>query len=722
MIDEREQLGRVVRGFAPPEHAFERLVTRRRSKRRNQRLAAGAVGVLVALAVGIVLSHSLSSHRVPAHRNEVPAPAPAAPGTLSYVRGGDIYVADPDGSNVVKIADAGSSKECPDQQYWSEGNMWSPDGRYLAFRSSDCSGGLAPNEGEGVVITDVEGNVQAKFPTGRGWEIRWSPDSTRVAIWDDFGKTIGVYAPDGTRQTEIAAPGGGGGDTDPYWMPDGTALVVSGAELPLDGGAPLPAPPSFSDALDDPRVYSPDHSHFAYVHHRMLTVAETYGGGDWDVPGKWLGGPTWSLTGDRFAITAKGDGRSPVEMYILNPARLSRTLVGEGERGAQLEVVGFTPGGDRILYTTTDDTGWSLWSIGVDGSDARRIVDGTDGNFSRVGWPSSAVAIPTAPPTPNRVPASSRPVVTGPAPAPAAPGTLAYIRGGDVYVADPDGSNPVRITDSRSDGNCRGTDEYWTEGGLWSPDGRYLAVLRMNCSSPVASWDAVITDARGNVLATFPSQGWRPAWSPDSTRVAVWDTWPETIAVYGLDGVRQTRLAVPPEYNGGNDSDPEWMPDGASLAAGNLELPLDGGPTRRLPRLQQEGDSSPDGSLIAYNDHGSLMVARSDGSEPRKVFGAGAQDPAWSPAGDRLAFVTDGPAGKASQLRVLDVATGTVTLVIQGEHAEQFGLIGFSPDGDRILFSRESDGAEPALWSIGADGSDPSLVVAGTANGEWLSR
>ena len=41
MIDERERFGRVVRGFAPPNDAFERLVDRRGRKQRNQRLARG---------------------------------------------------------------------------------------------------------------------------------------------------------------------------------------------------------------------------------------------------------------------------------------------------------------------------------------------------------------------------------------------------------------------------------------------------------------------------------------------------------------------------------------------------------------------------------------------------------------------------------------------------------------------------------------------------------
>ncbi len=57
MIDERQDFERVMRGFMPPDDSFERLVKRRDRKRRNQRIAAGVVGIAVFVAaVGIVAS------------------------------------------------------------------------------------------------------------------------------------------------------------------------------------------------------------------------------------------------------------------------------------------------------------------------------------------------------------------------------------------------------------------------------------------------------------------------------------------------------------------------------------------------------------------------------------------------------------------------------------------------------------------------------------------
>ena len=74
MMDERERFGRVVQGFTPPDDAFERLVVRRERKQRNRRIRAGAVGVIVALATGIILVRALTSDGIPANPPVEPTP------------------------------------------------------------------------------------------------------------------------------------------------------------------------------------------------------------------------------------------------------------------------------------------------------------------------------------------------------------------------------------------------------------------------------------------------------------------------------------------------------------------------------------------------------------------------------------------------------------------------------------------------------------------------
>jgi Tol biopolymer transport system component len=70
---------------------------------------------------------------------------------------------------------------------------------------------------------------------------------------------------------------------------------------------------------------------------------------------------------------------------------------------------------------------------------------------------------------------------------------------------------------------------------------------------------------------------------------------------------------------------------------------------------------------------------------------------------------------------VLDVATGTATLLTEVDASNGLRVIDFSPQGDRILFeSFHLDGAgADSLWSVNVDGSDLRRLVAGTAVGDW---
>jgi hypothetical protein len=329
---------------------------------------------------------------------------------------------------------------------------------------------------------------------------------------------------------------------------------------------------------------------------------------------------------------------------------------------------------------------------------------------------AAAAPTPADAPTPTSIPRN--------------PGALAYGVNGDIFVADPDGANAVRIADGVPvDGadEC-GQDERRTEnivfGTAWSPDGRYLAYWDWGCPVPANAWGTVmITDPEGNLVASFPGQGWTISWSADSTRVAVWDSWGEgdtKIGVYGLDGVRQAALTVPSELMPAGDYSPVWSRDGTSLLLPGVQVPLDGSTPLGLPTELARlwfAAYSPDGSRVAYIKGGSLVVAEADGSDAREVGGpTEIWDAAWSPSGDRVAFVHDN-----TQLRVKDVATGTVTSLVNMSGSELLRVIEFSPDGDRILFSKtqDMDSGVSSLWSINADGSDLRRLVSRIEWADW---
>ena len=89
---------------------------------------------------------------------------------------GDIFIADWDGRNPVRIADgfAGGKSGCGSAGYWAEGTMWSPDGRYLAYRSPrsqvDCDRPEA-DPIPTVILADPAGHVVAEFPGVGGYPL-----------------------------------------------------------------------------------------------------------------------------------------------------------------------------------------------------------------------------------------------------------------------------------------------------------------------------------------------------------------------------------------------------------------------------------------------------------------------------------------------------------------------------------------------------------------------
>ena len=352
-----------------------------------------AAAMLLALAVG---GAALALSRL------VDPPPDSSVTHLAYTLDGDIYLADADGQNPARIADGESAGETGELEQCStvggEGQMWSPDGRHLAYRSQwgdDCEGT--------VYVSDAEGQPVASFP-GTGWRISWSPDSTRVATWLELFETVGIYGIDGDRQALLAAPRGcvRSGDHDPLWSPDGQSVIAGGCELAIDGQKPRRL------FTEDPRsrydwVYSPDGTHVAYetytenvsVRTASLVIAEANGTelqvltyqSDWNDPTTevvYFDKIVWSPMGDRVAFrwSTGATDASPTasEVRVLDISSGDETTIA-AERNVW--PLGFSPAGDRILFATRDANwlptdGHGLWAVNADGSDRQLLVPGAD--------------------------------------------------------------------------------------------------------------------------------------------------------------------------------------------------------------------------------------------------------------------------------------------------------------------------------------------------------
>ncbi|HKD12266.1 MAG TPA: hypothetical protein VKE50_09330, partial [Thermoanaerobaculia bacterium] len=166
------------------------------------------------------------------------------------------------------------------------------------------------------------------------------------------------------------------------------------------------------------------------------------------------------------------------------------------------------------------------------------------------------------------------------------------------------------------------------------------------------------------------------------------------------------------------------------------------------PGLEDEPSFSPDGKFLAYttDERGNLdiVVLPLGGGEPIRVAGSDADEaqPAWSPDGSRIAFVSardhGGRLGMALAVNQLEPYVNTklgdifIAPALGGtpvKLVEDAYYPSWSPDGKRIVFMAERDG-KFSLWTMPAEGGTPSRLTrdagfdyqpAWSPDGRWIA-
>jgi Tol biopolymer transport system component len=224
-----------------------------------------------------------------------------------------------------------------------------------------------------------------------------------------------------------------------------------------------------------------------------------------------------------------------------------------------------------------------------------------------------------------------------------------------------------------------------------------IAYVESAAGSRGTGWGPTIVSVREDGTGRrVLGAGFDPAWSPDGRRLAF--ARGSEIWVMNADGGNKRRLT----HNTLWDGTPTWSPDGTSIVfvRGRLFVPRDAQPTA------------------------DLWVMQADGTRQRQLTRTAELelDPAWSPRGDRLAFLV-APLTRSCNARRCTVGRERElwTSAPDGTRRAGGGLGGdlipsaptWSPDGKRL-----AAGTRLGLITVAADGTDPRLLGGGD-NPAW---
>jgi subtilisin family serine protease len=265
-----------------------------------------------------------------------PTPVPGAAGQpIAFVKqdsGADIFLVNPDGTNVVNLTDTAGDDTRP---------AWSPDASRLAYTCLRQPDGSikAPQR---ICVRNADGTGFAVLSNTFADDFgpAWSPDGRQIAFTSStpgFQSVVTIMNADGTGRIPILVFSGA---ANPDWSPDGFSLV-----------------------------FETGNSIWIFGRITQTALRLTNGTGDFR--------PRFSPDGSKIVFQSNRDGQA--EIYVMSSDGTMQMRL--TNNSAADTAPAWSPDGTKILFTSLRDGPMSpaLYVMNADGSGQTRVTAGSDG-------------------------------------------------------------------------------------------------------------------------------------------------------------------------------------------------------------------------------------------------------------------------------------------------------------------------------------------------------
>ena len=272
---------------------------------------------------------------------------------------------------------------------------------------------------------------------------------------------------------------------------------------------------------------------------------------------------------------------------------------------------------------------------------------------------------------------------------------------GEIYLMDPDGGNPIRLTEDTGGGNAF---------AALSPNGKTIVFdsnrLRLP-TEPLNTSDLFVMNTDGTDQ-TLLTRGSSARWSPDSKMIAFHasasgtglpirlndpgaPTTDSVIFVMNVDDGSSTKTNIT-NSSGKIDQDPDWSPNGQIVFTRHDYKPND----------PDKGAASAEIYVINADGTGDAQQLTSNGKEPR--------GPAWSPDSSRIAFLCRLGTNGTYEICVMNADGSDQTQLTFNTVLD--ATPSWFPDGQKIVFHRNVLGQGLQIWVMNAaDGTGQTQLT-----------